>query len=140
MTVEVVLPIVLLIDEDPQRRERLEMSLSTEEVTALIATSGEHGVELLSALGSACLIILSLTLPSRGAFVFLSRVRQLPLAREIRHRVALFGPRRDVEAVPTDDLVHVRLAVPFALSDALSLVRSHCESTDEAQAGELQSG
>lgn len=131
--IEAVGGVLVLADEDEQRVERLDGLLTPDGVTVLHAKTVGQSLELLSALGTACCIVISLTLPARGAWALLSRLRSESTPENVCSAV-LVGPRALIEYEPRSRPVIAKLPTPIDYARLREIIREHCAPKALSQA------
>lgn len=123
--------VVVCVDENHARVHTLEQVLMLHDVTLLHARDPNHAAQLLEALGRSCLVMISLTLPARGAFVVLSRVRELAQNGKHEGPVALMGDGS--AAYGWIDGVAAVLPPSPSPKQVLELVQIHCGNPSAAR-------
>lgn len=113
------------MDEDDRRAETVDSMLTPLGVTVLHAKSVGQGLELLQALGTACCIVTSMTLPARGAWELLSRLRS-DRTPENACAAILLGPKALIDPEPSSHPVIAKLATPVDYEQLRARVLEHC--------------
>lgn len=117
--------VLLVVDEDAQRAETLDGKLYGDGITVLHARSVGQALELLHALGTACCIVISMTLPARGAWELLCRIRSDRMPENACAAV-LMGPGSVLESEPGTDPVIAKFPTPVDMNALCALLREHC--------------
>lgn len=117
--------VLLVVDEDVQRAEHLDGLLTPDGVTVLHARSSGQAVELLHALGKACCIVISMTLPARGGWELLSRLRSRDAPEEACSAIVM-GPASLIDCEPAHPPVIARMRTPVDFAQLREMVRAHC--------------
>jgi DNA-binding NtrC family response regulator len=117
--------VLVVVDEDEQRVERLDTRLTPEGVTVLHARSVGQAVELLGALGRACCVLISMTLPQRGGWELLSRLRSDCMPEQACAAV-LVGPRAVLDSESMREPVIAALPTPVDFEAMCEILREHC--------------
>ncbi len=129
------MPLVLIIEDDPDIAEGLRFNLEREGLTATVAATGEQGLAAaLDAAKPPALIILDLMLPGMSGTELCRRLRREPATR--RTPIIMLTAR----AAETDRVAGLDLGAddyitkPFSLRELLARVRAVLRRADE-QAG-----
>lgn len=117
--------VLLVVDEDVQRVETLERLLSPDAITVLHARSTGQAIELLQALGTACCVLVSMTMPARGAWTLLSRLRNDRIP-EHACAVVLMGPKSLLDSEPRNPPVIAKVPTPVDYAELCEILRDHC--------------
>jgi CheY-like chemotaxis protein len=122
--------VLLVVDEDERRVEHIENMLAPDGVTVLHAKTLSQSLELLQALGTACCILISMTLPARGAYTLLSRLRS-DRAPESACSAILYGPKALLDSEPVAKPVIAAFPTPIDYASLHAVVCEHCVDKTE---------
>ncbi len=114
------MPVVLVVDDDPDILEALSEILEAEGFSILRARNGQEALEQLDS-GRPELVLLDLMMPVMDGWEFAKRMRQLPASRQVP--VIVLSADRNVGSKAREIGAVGHLAKPFELNDLLELVR-----------------
>jgi CheY-like chemotaxis protein len=111
---------VLIVEDDEDIRAAMAELLEGEGFEVAVASNGQEGLEVLSQMGSPCLVLLDLMMPVMNGEDFLRHVRQNPSQGDIPIIIVTASGRA---ALPGTQGI---LKKPFEISELFSTVNLHC--------------